>query len=239
MKTEPNQYWLALFTAFLSGAFSITGGYFVTKYQAAQNVKIKEKELKDNVYSIFLEKVNRKSSPLISKLLNLGVIADTVMSDGDIQSLEDKIEALLNSLDRHDAYWQLNSDFNILRLYGDKKTNALCVDILYIITFQNYHVNWDNYPKDIQEYYSRWKKNLSRGTPYGFQKKATGEEVLMVIMTSKLFQELIDHLRDTSIKRVVPVVPAGRWGRLSVFPQSYRLRSATPELQRDNNKDII
>jgi len=62
-------------------------------------------------------------------------------------------------------------------------------------------VNWENYPINIQQYYSRWKETLTQGIPYGFQKKATGEEVLMVVMTSKLFQELIDYLRNTVIKR--------------------------------------
>lgn len=95
-----------------------------------------------------------------------------------------------------------NCDFKVLRLYDDKKTNFLCVDILNIITFKNYDVNWENYPKNIQQYYSQWKENLTQGIPYGFQEKATGEEVLMVVMTSRLFQELIDHLRSTVIERM-------------------------------------
>lgn len=201
MPHQQNQYLLAFFAAFLTGIFSLSGGYFINKYQSQHKIQIKENEYRVQAYRFFLEKIDRERSPLISQFLNLGSMADTVITDSEIQSLEDRIEKLLVNIDPQEAYWQLNSDFNILRLYGNKKTEQYCSDILGLISFNNYKINWNNYSELTRNYYKKWRIAQDDGIAYGWKEKIAEEERLMVIMSSRLFQELINHLRKSIIEK--------------------------------------
>jgi hypothetical protein len=187
---------MALFTALLAGIFSLSGAYVIAKIQARHATTAKALEYRAQAYSGFLQKLDWERSPLVSRLLNIGSLADRVATDGEIQALEDRIADLLKQLDPQEAYWQLSSDFNLLRLHGDIITDKFCSDILALLSFRHHEVNWAQYSKQTQDYYRKWRKNQNERIAYGWEEKVDKEERFMVVMVSRLFNELIDHLRS-------------------------------------------
>jgi|SRR5947208_3985272 hypothetical protein len=93
---------------------SSSGAYVIAKIQARHARAAKALEYRAQAYAGFLQKLDRERSPLVNRLLNIGSLADRVATDGEIQALEDRIADLLKQLDPQEAYWQLNSDFNLL-----------------------------------------------------------------------------------------------------------------------------
>ena len=197
MSIEQSPYKLAFVTALLAGIFSSIGGYFLSNIQAEHIMKAKQFEYKILAYQSFLEMIDRKRSPLISKLLSIGSLADTVATDGEIQTLENNIFELLKELNTQEAYWMINNDFNILRLHGDIKTRKYCEDILLLISLRDFEINWNKYPTNLQAYYKNWRKSQDKGIPYGWEEQVSGDERLMVIMVGKLFNTLISHMNET------------------------------------------
>ena len=199
MSLKQSPYKLAFVTALLAGVFSSIGGYFLSNIQAEHVIKAKQFEYRVLAYQSFLEKIDRKKSPLISRLLSIGSLADAVATDGEIQTLENNIFELLEELNTQEAYWMINNDFNILRLHGDAKTREYCDDILLLISLRDFEINWNKYPVKVQTYYKEWRENQDKGIAYGWEEQVSGDERLMVIMVGKLFNTLISHMNETSI----------------------------------------
>ena len=122
MKDQPNAYLLAFFTALFAGIFSLYGGYILANFESENEIFVKQNEYRVKAYRDFLESINKERAPFVCQLLNIGTLAEKIATDDEIQSFENKIEALLKDFNTQEAYWQLNSDFNILRLYGTKHT---------------------------------------------------------------------------------------------------------------------
>lgn len=197
MSIEKSPYKIAFVTALLAGIFSSIGGYFLSSIQAEHVMEAKQFEYRILAYQSFLQKIDRKRSPLISKLLSIGSLSDTVTTDGKIQTFENSIFELLQELNTQEAYWMINNDFNILRLHGDIKTREYCDDILLLISLRDFEINWNKYPVKLQTYYKNWKKNQDEGIAYGWEEQVSGDERLMVIMIGKLFNTLISHMNET------------------------------------------
>jgi hypothetical protein len=193
---KPNPYLLALLTAVLAGLFSITGGYFTASFQAKNAVLQKQLEYRAQAYTTFLEKIDKTRAPLLAELLNIGSLANNVGSDGEIQELEDRMGALLDKAKPSDIYWQLNSDFNILRLHGTPSVRETCQNLLKVLSFRHWEVNWSTYSPVIQNYYKRWRKIQDKGVVYGWEAKILPDERLMLILTAQLFEVLLGQLRD-------------------------------------------
>ena len=198
MSIEQSPYKLAFVTALLASVFSSIGGYFLSNIQAEHIMKTKQFEYRVLVYQSFLQKIDRKRSPLISKLVSIGSLADTVATDGEIQTLENNIFELLEKLNTQEAYWMINNDFNILRLHGDIKTREYCDDILLLINLRDFEINWNKYPVKVQTYYKNWRQNQDKGIAYGWEEQVSADERLMVIMVGKLFNILISHINQTN-----------------------------------------
>ena len=198
MAIEQSPYKLAFITALLAGIFSSIGGYFLSNIQAEHVMKAKQFEYRVLAYQSFLQKIDRKRSPLISQLLSIGSLADTVATDGEIQTLEDNIYKLLQELNTQEAYWMINNDFNILKLHGDIKTRAYCEDILLLISLRDFEINWSKYPIKIQTYYKKWIETQDKGIAYGWEERISNDERLMVIMIGKMFDALILHMNQKS-----------------------------------------
>ncbi len=162
-------------------------------------MKAKQFEYRMLAYQLFLEKIDRNKSPLISRLLSIGSLSDTVATDGEIQTFENNIFELLKELNTQEAYWMINNDFNILRLHGDIKTREYCDDILLLISLRDFEINWNKYPTKVKTYYEKLRRNQDNGISYGWEEQVSKDERLMVIMVGKLFNTLISHMNETSI----------------------------------------
>lgn len=198
MANNTNPYVLALFTAILAGTFSLFGSYCIAKYQVSQERIDKEKEHRVQAYKDFLKNVHRTNSPIISKFLHLGSLSETVATDSEIQTLEDNIEELVYTTNIQEIYWKLNSDFSQLNIYGDEETNKICADILDLVSLNFYRINWETYPLTIQNLYNDVSRRQLEGIAMGWEEKVRSEDRISIIMTSRLFQELIMNLQKTS-----------------------------------------
>jgi hypothetical protein len=192
---SPNAYTMALLTAVLAGLFSIVGGYFVASFQAKHATTQKHLELRAQAYSAFLEKVDRVRFPAAAQILSIGSLADKVGTDGEIQALEDKMEVLLRGNDTQTLYWQLNGDFNLLRLYGTPSIQHHCDDILRIFAEKRVNISWNKYPAPVRQYYEKWRHIEDSDVAY-FDPKITTDERLMMIVVARLFASLITELRS-------------------------------------------
>lgn len=192
----PNAYVMALLTALLAGSFSVIGGYFIASFQARFAIGQKHLELRAQAYSSFLEKVDRVRSPIVAELLNIGSLSEHVATDSEIQTLEDRLGEFLKANEKQTIYWQLNSDFNVLRIFGTVRTQQLCEDILKLLVLRDHAVNWSQYSRSVQEYYLKWRKIQDEGESSYTEDRISSNERLMVIMMAKLFGVLVTQLRS-------------------------------------------
>lgn len=193
--SPPNPYILAVFTATLAGIISVVGGYFTADFQARQAITQKQHEYRVMAYTGFLDKTDRSKAPAISQLLSIGSMADHLATDVEIQAFEDRIAGLLKKYDAQDIYWQLNADLNILRLHGSSRVSEICDDILKSLLLRDSEINWAAYPPNIVASHNAWKIAQEKGTAYGWEKRVTSDERLMIVTISKLTQLLIEQLR--------------------------------------------
>ena len=186
---------MAFLTAILSASLSIVGGYFIAGFQAKHAVAQKLLEFRLQAYGTFLEKIDRNKSPTISQLLNIGAMADNVTTDGEIQSFENRLSALLSNNDEQELFWQLSSDLNILRVHGSKRVSQINEDMLDALSFRSEKIDWDGYPPDIAAFYKRWKMAQQHGAVYGWTAQISDDQRLMIVVLAKLMQVLLSQLR--------------------------------------------
>jgi hypothetical protein len=192
---QQNPYAMAVFTAVLAGIFSIAGSYFTTQLQTRSAIVQKQLEYRAQAYSGFLEKIDRSRSPVLSQLLSIGSLAERVVTDSEVQSLEDRLADIFKQSDIQDLYWQLNSDLNILRLHGSTRVRRMCEDILKALSLQDSEIDWSFYSAEASLFYTKWRDAQKQGQPYGWKPKISKDERLMIVVVGKLFELLIDELR--------------------------------------------
>jgi hypothetical protein len=195
-KSTPNPYAMAVLTALLAGTFSIIGGYFIAGFQARHAIAQKQLEYRIGVYAVFLDKTDRNKSPVISQILNIGAVAASRATDGEIQGFEDRIAELLRKNNAQDLYRQLNSDLNVLRLHGSARVALICDDMLKALLLGDHDIDWTQYSKDVQSFHNRWKTYQEHGVAYGWKEKVLPEERLMVVTIGKLMHVLMQQLRN-------------------------------------------
>ena len=199
----PNPYLMALLTASLAGLFSVVGGYFAAGFQARHAIAQKQLDYRVGAYEAFLNEINQEKEPSISQLLSIGAMAAHLATDGEIQAFEDQIADLLKKHDAQDLYWQLNADFNILRLHGSTRVGKISDDILKTLLLHDEEIDWTNYSPEVAAFHSNWKASQENGFAYGWEEKISGDERLMIVSIAKLTRILVEQLRweiqETSI----------------------------------------
>jgi hypothetical protein len=191
---NPNPYLMAVMTAFLAGLISAASGYFISDLQAKHAIEAEQYEYRLKAYMSFLEKIDRKNSPFISQLFAIGDMAKHVATDSEIQAYEDKTHDILSKIKTEDVYCQLNNDFSILRMFGDKKTSQYCDDILLIVNYKIHLVEWKQYPLFVKHIYEKCLKN-EKGIAHGYEARVSDEDRTMIIMLREIFNLLIEHIR--------------------------------------------
>lgn len=191
-----NPYFVALLTASLAGLFSIIGGYFVSGFQAKNTTEQKQLEFKVSAYTLFLDKTDENKSPVINQILNIGLTAENLATDSEIQAFENRLGTFLEKNDTQDLYWQLNSDLNILRLHGSARVTVICDDLLKALLLREHEIDWSFYPKDVISSHDAWKNLQAHGQAYGWEEKITPDERLMFISIAKLMNVLVLQLRN-------------------------------------------
>jgi len=195
-KPTPNPYAIAMLTALLAGIFSIIGGYFTADFHARHAIAQKQLEYRVGAYAIFLDKTDRNKSPAVSQILNIGAMAASLATDGEIQGFEDRIAELLRKNDAQDLHWQLNSDLNVLRLHGSTRVALICDDMLKALLLRDHDIDWTQYSKDVQSFHDQWKTHQEHGIAYGWKEKVSSEERLMIVTIGKLMHVLVEQLRN-------------------------------------------
>jgi len=185
-----------LLPAVLAGLFSLAGGYFGAGFQARHAVVQLQFAHRVQAYAAFLDKIDRSRAPAISQLLSVGAMGEFMVTDGEIQSFEDRVAALLESHDVQELFWQLNADANILRLHGSPRVAEICDDVLKAIVLRDDEINWTNYALDVAGFYAKWKSAQLQGVAYGWEERFSGDERLMIMTVAKLSQALIRQLRS-------------------------------------------
>ncbi|MFQ5915136.1 MAG: hypothetical protein ACE5JS_18345 [Nitrospinota bacterium] len=194
-KRQPNPYLLALFTAVFAAVFSVVGIYYTSKKQTERLLFEQRLDSRRRAYVLFLEKIDRERSPHLSRLLNLGSVADRVATDGEIQALEDAFGELATFLQDYELYWQLSNDMSILRMYGSQRIVGYSKALLAVISGLHWEIALEKYPSELQIYYHRWRNAQEKGIAYGWEPKVTDEDRLTLIVAAKLFSNLQDTVR--------------------------------------------
>jgi hypothetical protein len=192
-KRDKTPYYVAIITAVMSGAISIGGFYFISEIEAKNTIIQKQYEFKVAAYDSFLSSISVRQSPVITEILNIGEHAKYAGSDSDIQALEDRFQKLVFFNREHQISWQLDNDFNLLRLHGSKKVRIYCDDILTVLRSEEYLVNWKEYPERLQDFVEE-RKGSQSGNAY-VEEMVTNEERIMMVVLSALYKNLIDQLR--------------------------------------------
>jgi hypothetical protein len=190
-KKVSNPYILAIITALITAIFSTLGSYIIFKQESKY-------EYKNEAYKMFLEKIDINKSPVVSKLLNIGSLADMVTTDGEIQDLEYRMSKLLESYSRQEMYLILINDLNILRLYGDEKTKQYCEDISLLLADRWHDIDLNIYDSSVKEYYHKWNSTKD-GIAYGYEQMVSDDDRINLIMISKLYKVLINHINENEL----------------------------------------
>lgn len=191
---QPNPYVMAVFTAVVAAMLSVVGSSYASRAQLRQALMQKELDLRREVYLAFLAKVDRRSGPLMSEILGIGSLADRVTTDGSVQALEDRLDALLKGRQPQTLYVYLNSDLNMVRLAASGEVRILAEDLLSAVYQDFGSIQWTKHPPSIRQYYDHWSNVQREGIPYGWKERVSSDERLAVILTSRLFQDLLDAM---------------------------------------------
>jgi hypothetical protein len=119
-----------------------------------------------------------------------------VLTDDQIQDLEDKLYNILSKNNTHDIYWRLNSDLNILRLHASDRVNLRADDLLKALALNFHEIQVKNHSEQVQAYYEKWWKAQRDGIAYGYEEKILPEQRFSIIISSKLLQSLIQAMND-------------------------------------------
>lgn len=184
----------AVFTAVLAAILSVIGFYFNSKIQVKNDRIQKQLEYKASAYSSFLTFISRSNSPIIAEILCIGELPKHIVTDFEIQTLENSFERLVNHNEEYGLSWQLDIDFNILRLHGSESVQKNCDDILTVLALRESSVDWTQYPEELQSLRKTWLENQN-GEPYGYELKVTDDERVMFILLSALYKNLLNQLR--------------------------------------------
>lgn len=185
---------LSIFTAVLAAILSVIGYYFTSKIQAASDKGQKLFEFKMIAYQSFLNTNNNTQSPVIAEILGIGELAKHVTTDSEILRLESSFEKLIKLNDENNISWQLDNNFNILRLHGSDKVIQICDDILTVLALREHSVDWTRYPLEVQEIRTTWITNID-GMNYGYAARVSEEERIMFVLVHELYKSLLDQLR--------------------------------------------
>jgi hypothetical protein len=185
---------MAVFTAVVAAMLSVVGSSYASRAQLRQALMQKELDLRREVYLAFLAKVDRRSGPLMSEILGIGSLADRVTTDGSVQALEDRLDALLKGRQPQTLYVYLNSDLNMVRLAASGEVRILAEDLLSAVYQDFGSIQWTKHPPSIRQYYDHWSNVQREGIPYGWKERVSSDERLAVILTSRLFQDLLDAM---------------------------------------------
>ena len=189
-----NQIYLSIFTAVLASALSIIGFYITSKIQIKNDKIQRQFEYKVSAYQSFLNATSKTQSPVIAEILGIGELVKHVATDNEIQRLENSFEKLASLNDEYGISWQLDNDFNILRLHGSKKVCDNCEDILTVLALRESSVDWTKYPIELQKFRKNWIDN-QKGEAYGYELKVNDDERIMFILLSSLYKNLLYQLQ--------------------------------------------
>ncbi len=193
-KIMPKQILLSILTAVLAAILSVIGFYFTSKIQAKNDKTQKQFEYKVMAYQSFLTSVSKTQSPIIAEILSVGKLEKHVVTDGEIQGLKDSFAKLSKLNVGYPILWQLDNDFNILRLHGSETVRQDCDDILAVLAFREDSVDWKRYPKELQTFRQDLLKRQN-GVAYGFELRVSDDERVMYILLSSLYNNLLSQLR--------------------------------------------
>lgn len=191
----PNPYVIALATATLAGLFAVIGGYYAAKFQGHEAVVQKQLEYRVKAYESFLESDRVRSSSL-SRLLNLGAMADRLATDAEFQAFETQAAALLKKVDTQDLHAQLNSECNLLRLHGSARVVTICDDLIRVWLVHDNEIEWSEYPIDVQSFRAKWEPSEHPGESYGVEPKLAAADRWRIFAFSKLRAILFERLRS-------------------------------------------
>jgi len=180
-----------ILTAVFAAILSTAGTYFIE----SKKVDFTKEEIlyknKIQTYKEFLAKTDIRTKSMISELLSIGALYDTVLTDGDIQSFEHKMFLFIEKYDFQDIYLMLENDFLRLQVFGGKKVKHYCNDILFVISNRAYLVDMTQYPKYVKNTFKDLDNNK---TAYGYDKEVHSEDRLKIVLLNQLFKLLLNHI---------------------------------------------
>jgi uncharacterized protein YpuA (DUF1002 family) len=184
-----------LCTALLTTLLSTGSSYFILSNQAKSEKVQFQFELKTSAYSTFLNSISKTQSPIIAEILNAGKLINHSNTDMEIQYVEDSFERFVKLNGESKIYEQLDSHFNLLRLHGSEKVRNKCEDILTVLAYEEFKIDWTKYPQELQKFRAEWLNVQKNGKQSGIELKVRDDERIMFILLTALFQNLIDQLR--------------------------------------------
>ena len=189
------EIYLSIFTAVLASILSVFGFYITSSIQAKNEKIQKQFELKTSAYLTFLNSISKTQSPIIAQILSVGESVKHVATDAEIQNLENNFERLAKLNEENQISWQLDSDFNVLRLCGSEKVRNYCEDMMVVLANRHENVDWTKYPKELQAFRKEWLKN-QEGKPYGYELKVSDDERIIFILLTAQYRNLINQLHS-------------------------------------------
>ncbi len=215
--STPNPYVLALCTALLSGFFAVLGIILTSSLQKDQVQLSKSLDFKVSTYNSFLQKVTKGKSEAVSQIEHVSLIVGNAHSEGEIQEVEDFVSDLNPRIDT-EFLVELNQEFNLLRISGSDSIRRNVDDILSALILDTDNIDISNYPVDVQYVYVMYTPNIKKIDPSHlhsdarkvydfvssmpktkvdyFEAKVSDEERFAIVLTAKLFQNLITSLRQ-------------------------------------------
>jgi hypothetical protein len=188
-------YLMALFTALLSIIGAAIASFQITSLQANQSIAERKAACRKEAYITFLSRIDRKSDPAISELLGIGVLADKVSTDSQIQDLENHFSKLLERSKPQVVYIQLSSDLNLLRLCGSREVNRRADDLLDVLIGDFSGVDTSHYSANFRQYYHSWLTlQQGKNRAYGWEERISPQERASLILTNATLRQLLSAM---------------------------------------------
>ena len=147
-----------------------------------------------DAYGAFVDALDNTNT-MISKLYALGLMADGVATDLEIQRFEDQAGEWLKGVSHPELHAQVVPHLLSIGMNGSTSVQRICDDMERLLLLRDPEIQWQEYPRDISQDYQRWKVTQQDGMEYGWESRIDGEDRLMVVMFGKMMRLLLQEFR--------------------------------------------
>ena len=191
MSGLPQPYRVAILGAILAASLSGLLNYWLGKHDSPV-----PNEREQAAYRLFLERLNDRDAPQLTRLLSLANRISFLDKDIEIQDFEDQAESLLDGRGLEEILVQFNVATTPLKVYGTNEVRFILDDIAKALLLRDDDIDWPRYGTSLASRHASMREAQETGSAHGFEERISPDERLMIFSFALLSERLFNQLRS-------------------------------------------